>query len=82
MMLPAREESDLLNLRLAVARVNKGTQYVVDIMAGTHDIAPELLQVRTERVMWRERGNRRRAVEMLAEISRNSRRNGLLRKAV
>jgi hypothetical protein len=59
MMLPAREESDLLNLRLAIACVNNGTQYVVDIAAGTHDIAPELLQVRTGTVMWGERGNRR-----------------------
>jgi hypothetical protein len=51
MVLPAREKSDLLNLRLAVACVNNGTQYVVDIAAGTHDIAPELLQARTEMVM-------------------------------
>jgi hypothetical protein len=58
MMLPAREESDLLNLRLAVACVNNGTQYVVDIAAGTHDIAPELLQVHRETVRG-ERGNRR-----------------------
>jgi hypothetical protein len=50
MMLPAREESDLLNLRLAVACVNNGTQYVVDIAAVTHNIAPELLQMRTETV--------------------------------
>jgi hypothetical protein len=51
MMLPGREEGDLLNLRLAVACVNNGTQYVVDIAAGTHDIAPDLPQVRTETVM-------------------------------
>ena len=51
MMLPAREESDLLNLRLAVASVNNGTQYVVDIVAGTHDIAPALLQGHTESIM-------------------------------
>ncbi len=51
MLLPAGEESDLLNLRLEVACVNNDTQYVVDIVAGTHDIAPTLLQAHTESVM-------------------------------
>ncbi len=51
MMLPATEESDLLNLRSALACVNNGPQYVVDIAAGTHDIAPELLQMHKETVI-------------------------------
>jgi hypothetical protein len=59
MMLAATKESDLLNLRLEPPRVNNDTQYVVDIVAGTHDIAPELLQARIEIVIEKRRGNRR-----------------------
>jgi len=75
MMLPAREESDLLNLRLAVACVNNGTQYVVDIAAVTHNIAPELLQMRTETVTQRGTRESARAVEILAETTEKSRQN-------
>ena len=34
--------ADVLTLRLGVRTVNTDTQYVVDITAGTHDIAPVL----------------------------------------
>ena len=58
---------DVVNLRLGIQHVNMATQYVVDINAGTHDVAPALQQdafLNAIERLWREST---RAVEILAE---------------
>ena len=53
--LPAALSADrnVLTLRLSTSMVNMEPQYVVDIMSGTHDIAPALQQTRRFRLIAR-----------------------------
>jgi hypothetical protein len=53
---------------LLVRVVNTGTQYVVDIATGTHDVAPALLQASRFDGIERFRRESARAVEILAEM--------------
>jgi len=51
---------------LGVFPVNKTTQYIVDIMSGTQDIAPALQQMSKSIAIFREVAESSRAVEILA----------------
>jgi hypothetical protein len=61
-----------LTLRLGIGNVNTGTQYVVDIMAGTHHIAPALRQREQRAAMQRGSEGSARAVEILAAVGLGS----------
>lgn len=57
---------DVLTLRLGVVAVNTETQYIVDIVSGTQDIAPVLQQMSKSIAILREVAESSRAVEILA----------------